>query len=69
MINARSETLAEKLSFRNAYKRRRCLVLAGGYYEWQKILGEKSKQPVYIPAEIAEAVRGVMGGVAGKGYG
>ena len=48
MINARSETLAEKPSFRNAYKRRRCLVLAGGYYEWQKILGEKSKQPVYI---------------------
>ena len=48
MINARSETLAEKPSFRNAYKRRRCLVLADGYYEWQKIPGEKSKQPVYI---------------------
>ena len=48
MINARSETLAEKPSFRSAYKRRRCLVLADGYYEWQKIAGEKSKQPVYI---------------------
>ena len=48
MINARSETLSEKPSFRNAYKRRRCLVLADGYYEWQKIPGEKSKQPVYI---------------------
>ena len=48
MINARSETLAEKPSFRNAYKRRRCLVLADGYYEWQKIPGEKTKQPVYI---------------------
>ncbi len=48
MINARSETLSEKPSFRAAYKRRRCLVLADGYYEWQKIEGEKSKQPVYI---------------------
>ena len=48
MINARSETLAEKPSFRSAYKRRRCLVLADGYYEWQKIPGEKTKQPVYI---------------------
>ncbi|RKU36968.1 hypothetical protein C6496_11430 [Candidatus Poribacteria bacterium] len=48
MINARSETLVEKPSFRNAYKRRRCLVLADGYYEWQKIPGERAKQPVYI---------------------
>ncbi len=48
MINARSETLAEKPSFRNAYKRRRCLVLADGYYEWQQIPGNRVKQPVYI---------------------
>ena len=48
MINARSETLAEKPSFQNAYKRRRCLVLADGYYEWQKIPGDRVKQPVYI---------------------
>ncbi len=48
MINARSETLTEKPSFRSAYKRRRCLILADGYYEWQDVLGTKLKQPVYI---------------------
>lgn len=36
MINARSETAAEKSSFRSAMTRRRCIVLADGYYEWRK---------------------------------
>jgi putative SOS response-associated peptidase YedK len=46
LINARSETLTEKPSFRNAFKRRRCLIIADGFYEWQK--QEKHKQPYYI---------------------
>ena len=45
-INARAETVTEKPSFRNAYRRRRCLVPADGYYEWTKT--EAGKQPVYI---------------------
>lgn len=46
MINARSETAAEKPSFRAAFKRRRCLIPADGYYEWTR--RGKKKIPMYI---------------------
>lgn len=46
MINARAETVAQKPAFRNALKKRRCLVLADGFYEWRK--EEKGKTPMYI---------------------
>ncbi|GAB4263637.1 MAG: SOS response-associated peptidase [Candidatus Promineifilaceae bacterium] len=48
MINARAETVAEKPSFRTAFKRRRCIIPASGFYEWQKTAG--GKQPVFIHA-------------------
>lgn len=48
MINARAETLAEKSSFKNALKHRRCLILADGFYEWRQVPGEKTKIPTYI---------------------
>ena len=46
MINARAETLAEKPSFRVSLGRRRCLILADGFYEWQAV--GKKKVPYFI---------------------
>ena len=46
LINARAETASQKPSFRNAFNRRRCLIPASGFYEWQR--RELRKQPFYI---------------------
>lgn len=49
MINARAETLGEKPSYRDAFKKRRCLIAADGFYEWQKPKpSQKGKQPYWI---------------------
>lgn len=48
MINARAETLAEKPAYRAAFRRRRCLVLADGFYEWKQVPGRKVKEPIYF---------------------
>ena len=47
LINARAETVAEKPSLRSAFRQRRCLVLADGFYEWQQ-QEDKQKQPFYF---------------------
>jgi putative SOS response-associated peptidase YedK len=46
MINARAETVAQKPAYRAAFRRRRCLVLADGFYEWQRVDGKK--RPCFI---------------------
>jgi putative SOS response-associated peptidase YedK len=56
LINARAETVSEKPSYRRAFERRRCLLPADGYYEWQQPAtpdgGKKpAKQPFYITSE------------------
>jgi putative SOS response-associated peptidase YedK len=50
MINARGETIAEKPSFKMAFRRHRCLLPADGFYEWQTIAGAEHprKQPLHI---------------------
>ena len=50
MINARAETVSEKPAYRRAFSRRRCLLPADGFYEWQQVVedGRKHKQPYFI---------------------
>jgi putative SOS response-associated peptidase YedK len=48
MINARAESLAEKPSFRNAFKARRCLIPSSGFYEWKRLGDKAGKQPFYF---------------------
>jgi len=54
LINARAETVAEKPAFRTAYKQRRCLIPATGFYEWQKL--EQGKQAYSISREDLQLI-------------
>jgi len=54
MINARAETVAEKPAYRAAYRKRRCLILADGFYEWKK--EGSGKTPWYICAEDGDPI-------------
>lgn len=60
LINARSETIDKKASFKNALKHRRCLVIADGFYEWKKT-SKKSKIPyhIYLKSKVLFAFAGL----------
>ncbi len=53
MINARAETVAQKPSFKNLLKRKRCLIIADGFYEWRKE-ADKAKTPIRITLKGGE---------------
>lgn len=54
MINARAESVAEKPSFRASFKNKRCLILADGFYEWQKNKKGKGSIPYYFTLKSRE---------------
>lgn len=56
LINARSETVAQKPSFRDAFVRRRCIVPVTGYYEWQKLPGAERSTPILLQRKDGEVM-------------
>ncbi|MFJ1973793.1 SOS response-associated peptidase [Streptomyces sp. NPDC087903] len=65
MINARVETVHEKPAYRRAFTRRRCLLPADGFYEWQQVkdpdTGKTRKQPYFIHPEADDRVMALAG--------
>jgi len=59
MINAKAETVAEKPAFRNALKKRRCLVLADGFYEWKKVGSKKIPHRIILKDQETFAFAGL----------
>lgn len=56
MINARAEGLADKNAYKHAFRKRRCIVPADGFYEWRKVPGQKVKQPYFIRRPDGEPI-------------
>ena len=67
MINARSETLADKPSFKAAFRQRRCLVPADGFYEWRKEGSSKQPYYFYMPDQTVFALGRPVGAVEDTG--
>ncbi len=51
LINARAETILEKATFKSSFKKRRCLVVADGYYEWKKTKDKKIPHRILLKEE------------------
>jgi len=59
MINAKAETIDEKPSFKNAFMSKRCLILADGFYEWDKYSNEKTPYRITVKGEHLMAFAGI----------
>jgi len=59
LINARAESVAQKPSFRNAFKNRRCLIIADGFYEWKGPKGQKQPWYLTVPSDKPFAFAGL----------
>ncbi len=59
LINARAETIAEKPSFKNSLKQKRCLVLSDGFYEWRKLGKEKVPYRITLSDDSPFAMAGI----------
>lgn len=68
LINARAETVAEKKSFKNAFRKRRCLIIATGFYEWKKAKGEKVRFFITAPDGRPFAFAGLWEAWVGPGF-
>jgi len=59
LINARSETILEKPSFRNAFRQRRCLVPADAFYEWKQEVKEKNPYRIFLKNQNIFSMAGI----------
>ncbi len=66
MINARAETIADRPAYRNSFERKRCLVLADGFYEWKKTTGLKSPYRFVMRDQAAFAFAGLWDSWKGR---
>ena len=73
LINARGETVHQKPSFRTAFKRRRCIIPADGFYEWRKVGREKTPYYMTLPDHQVFGFAGIWeeweGEIPGVGHG
>ncbi len=56
MINARAEGIETKAAYKQALKKRRCVIPVDGFFEWKKVPGQKRKQPMYIRRKDGEPI-------------